>query len=557
MVASCVDDPTNCLINNNIYNWNRESIQKYIKSFDLSYDSKRIRWSNSFELLVYFVENVINEQGKWSSKISSSRRFTSSISDLHITWYYNKQKTLLFQGTKGTDLKHFLIRECEYVSLSTSYQCPSVNSDMSMLAVKNVCVPEVISNLECSNEEQSLVSDSCTRTTDATLLASNTCYNCENFSTEVENMKISLEILQSKMDALQSLANVQKVCFSDSSMGSFEISRLKEELILEKNKSNQLQGDVDYLKEKVFDLEQILYSLLPSVNKNNKEVNYMPQESTTRLNTHNINLEENYLNADCSVHINNSLDDSCLIVQSTSVNDTNNIAYDVNVCTEGVNYNINNNCYNNKCKINEVEQIEHNTNNKTNKTKTPGDESNDPQCNLNFHLESLPQLSLGNLPLIETFKLDSNRKKKEISLNEGNSTKSQVAHQVNEVAKQLSINTSQSINSNLNLNCVKEVKTHKQVHVKSKNVIQDMSGDQVSDLTRQLPRNNLVNASDSDSDHRRYNIPVRITHRPNNGHLSRRSTRRRKYFFRRGAKRHRPPGWPEFLELVKQITTTV
>ena len=228
MTADCVDDPTNCLIHNNTYNWNRESIRKYIKSSDLSYNSKRIRWSNSFELLVYLVENVIYEQGKWSSKKSISRRFTSSISDLHITWYYNKQKTLLFQGT---DLKHFLIRECEYVSLSTSDQCLSVSGNESMLAVKNnVCVPDVISNLECSNEEQSLDSDSCTRTTDAALLASNTCYNCENFSTEVENMKISLEILQSKRDALQSLANVQKVCFSNSSMCSFEIS-LKEELI--------------------------------------------------------------------------------------------------------------------------------------------------------------------------------------------------------------------------------------------------------------------------------------------------------------------------------------
>ena len=67
-------------------------------------------------------------------------------------------------------------------------------------------------------------------------------------------------------------------------MCSFEISRLKEELIQEKNKTNQLQGDVDYLKGDL-DLEQMLRSFLPSVNKNNKEVNYMPQESTTQLNT--------------------------------------------------------------------------------------------------------------------------------------------------------------------------------------------------------------------------------------------------------------------------------
>ena len=104
-------------------------------------------------------------------------------------------------------------------------------------------------------------------------------------------MKISLEILQSKTDALQSLVNVQKVCFSDSCMCSFEISCLKEELIQEKNKTSQLQRNVDYLKEKVLDLEQMLCSFLSSRNKNNKEVNYMPQESTTRSSTHNNDAE--------------------------------------------------------------------------------------------------------------------------------------------------------------------------------------------------------------------------------------------------------------------------
>ena len=94
-------------------------------------------------------------------------------------------------------------------------------------------------------------------------------------------MKISLEILQSKTDTLLSLVNVQKHV-SDSSMCSFEISRLREELIQEKNKTNQIQGDVDYLKETVLDVEQMLCSFLSSGNKNNKEVNYMPQESTTR-----------------------------------------------------------------------------------------------------------------------------------------------------------------------------------------------------------------------------------------------------------------------------------
>ena len=107
------------------------------------------------------------------------------------------------------DLKNFLIQECEYVSLSTNGQRLNLSVDKSTLSVNNNdCIPEVNFNLECPNEDKSLNSDLCNRTAGSTVLASNTCYNCDNFSEEFENMKIAVEILQSKTDALQSLANV-------------------------------------------------------------------------------------------------------------------------------------------------------------------------------------------------------------------------------------------------------------------------------------------------------------------------------------------------------------
>ena len=100
------------------------------------------------------------------------------------------------------DLKNFLIQECEYVSLSTNGQRLNLSVDKSTLSVNNNdCIPEVNFNLECPN-------DLCNRTAGSTVLASNTCYNCDNFSEEFENMKVAVEILQSKTDALQSLANV-------------------------------------------------------------------------------------------------------------------------------------------------------------------------------------------------------------------------------------------------------------------------------------------------------------------------------------------------------------
>ena len=84
-------------------------------------------------------------------------------------------------------------------------------------------------------------------------------------------------------------------------MYSSGIGRLKEELIQEKNKTNELQDHVDYLKRKVVDLKRILYSVLPSVNKNDKKVNYTPEDPTTHSSIPDINLENNCLNTNCLI----------------------------------------------------------------------------------------------------------------------------------------------------------------------------------------------------------------------------------------------------------------
>lgn len=85
MAVRRVSDDTADFSINNSYNRNREAICDLIKSSDLTYDGKRVRWTNSFEALMNFVEKVIEERGKWSSKVSSSRKFTSSVSDLQQT----------------------------------------------------------------------------------------------------------------------------------------------------------------------------------------------------------------------------------------------------------------------------------------------------------------------------------------------------------------------------------------------------------------------------------------------------------------------------------------
>lgn len=102
-------------------------------------------------------------------------------------------------------------------------------------------------------------------------------------------------------------------------MCSFEIGRLKEQPIQE-TKIERIN-----FKEMVLDLEQILYSFLPSVNKSNNggSILYASGMYTTIEHSLRYSLEENSLKANCTIGVNNSLDYLCLFLQLTSVNNTN------------------------------------------------------------------------------------------------------------------------------------------------------------------------------------------------------------------------------------------
>ena len=211
-----------------------------INSKDLTYDGKRVRWTRTFERLQNFVADVLEERGKWSPKVSCSRKFTSSISDLGLTWYYTKQKTLLFQGQSGKKLKEFLIKLCE---ISTS-----IESTRSEGRQNNI---EIVSVIEDAASASTIDGVSCK------------CPCATSILTELEKMKLNMESLESKIDALQSLANAQKVSFTPNDYSS-EVHRLKQELFEERHKTSQLESDLASLKKKTLPHKQ--FSLMHSVN---------------------------------------------------------------------------------------------------------------------------------------------------------------------------------------------------------------------------------------------------------------------------------------------------
>ena len=92
---------------------NPDDFLAYKDALDLSCDGKRLKWNGSFEDLEYFFETVVGLNGKWTSPGGYSKKLSNCKSNITITWYYGKQRTLLFQGKKGYLLKDILIKFCE------------------------------------------------------------------------------------------------------------------------------------------------------------------------------------------------------------------------------------------------------------------------------------------------------------------------------------------------------------------------------------------------------------------------------------------------------------
>ena len=73
--------------------------------------------------MVYFFETVVGLNGKWTSPGGNSKKLSNCKSNITITWYYGKQRTLIFQGKEGYLLKDILIKFCE-VNSTLKYSEP-------------------------------------------------------------------------------------------------------------------------------------------------------------------------------------------------------------------------------------------------------------------------------------------------------------------------------------------------------------------------------------------------------------------------------------------------
>ena len=204
----------------------------------------RLKWTSDFNELKRFVREFISLVGQWSTPGGGSKQFRCPTADVSLTWYHKKQQTLVFQGKNGELLKSTLIRIIGEAPSPTTNESQPENIDQ----VPSTNRTDVSSNTEVADDLTGFVPDRANRN----------C-SCSAVLSELEDMKLNFEVLQLRVDSLQSLANAQKVCFSMDGYTNM-IDCLKQELWEEKQERLRMNLDFKNLKDKLFNSNRFIQS---------------------------------------------------------------------------------------------------------------------------------------------------------------------------------------------------------------------------------------------------------------------------------------------------------
>lgn len=239
-------------VNFSVNNIDRNTIQPFIDGNQLIHDGTKFKWVNDFDSLKNFIDNTVGLTGKWRSPGGNTKKFNCTNADLFVTWYQGKKNSLLFQGKDGELFKNHLV---------------------GLLNSTNVCVNnDNANNLHgCSTDSPAMLvpveanllsAKACELALDNNVgknlnyPESISCCMCSCNDELIEDMKINMEILQSRVDALQTLANTQHLVFTPVVEQSHRIEELERVLAGEKKRTNQLETEIVLLKGKLTKLDQ-------------------------------------------------------------------------------------------------------------------------------------------------------------------------------------------------------------------------------------------------------------------------------------------------------------
>lgn len=209
---------------------------KYAEKLESSNDNK-IRWFGTFDEIKVFVADLLNESGKWSSPGGKSKVYRSD--KITITWYSDRH-TLLFQGKLGANTKQYVCDLVNRHGLCVANGQASGGEAVSQLITElelSKVVEEAVQNKR--PEPQSL--------NDGQSTCKCSCSSIDLFEV-IEDIKLDIEILKTRADALQAFASTQEFVSPVEDSYGKQVERLERELANEKGKTEKLEAELLALK---------------------------------------------------------------------------------------------------------------------------------------------------------------------------------------------------------------------------------------------------------------------------------------------------------------------
>ena len=209
------------------FHWDLTEITRYKEEKCFIYDGKRIKWSDSFEMLKLFVKCAIGQSGNWLSSGGKYKKFTSCNTDLILTWNY-ELGLLSLKGNTGVNLENLLINVCTKTEVS-----PTVSVDCSTLADLEGFIDKSYQNLLPQNDNDN--------TSSAQSIGSSTPFKMHT-TDSLTSMQDQFKTFKEKIESTVTLL-VNKI-----SQQSQIIDQNKQEIC-------KLRNDNLHLKSRVADLE--------------------------------------------------------------------------------------------------------------------------------------------------------------------------------------------------------------------------------------------------------------------------------------------------------------
>ena len=239
---------------------------------------ERLIWTSGLETLKKFMEETIQQNGKWSSPGGSTKAFKSDSNRLTITWYSGKQSTLTFQGKDGPLLKEQLVNLCQ----TSEAQKPIDNGDSLLLNA--TALQSGGQGPKATNTDKQQVKAAG---------EGSGFHNCDckglsrELFSEMEGVKLELVILQKQVEAnTRSLSSDQQMeeIVTNDELQPLELTRLRNENRALRERLSDLENGYESLKREARSILDENKSLVTALRLLNNEIDRGNKHSAQETN---------------------------------------------------------------------------------------------------------------------------------------------------------------------------------------------------------------------------------------------------------------------------------